>query len=215
MGKWQHPVSPVRTTDHWGDKEPPRTSPHRGTDYIGDKQALLGAVNDGTIIDIYWSDCLGWVCAVKIDKTDWVFSYCHLNCHQHGTRCLGPSAHPDGSDCMKNLKVGESVKAGQPVGRIGDSGYCSRGDHCHLVQGKTKRSAVSGKTWDAYKYIQKQIKKQSTLPQTPPKPSPEDTGGSQEPQQPKPISEPQLDPVATLGSILGRFWTIFAGRKNK
>ena len=159
---WTHPIDPVRITDHYGDNEPPRTSPHRGTDYLTERKGILGAVNDAEVIDIYWSNCLGWVCAIKIDGSDWVFSYCHLNCHQHGENCKGKSAHKDGSTCMKNLKIGDKVKSGQPVGRQGNSGSCSRGSHLHLVQGKAKRSAVSGKTWDAYKYIQKQIDKQTS-----------------------------------------------------
>ena len=158
---WRQPLDDYRLSDRYGDKEPPRTSPHRGTDYVGDKKELVRAVNDGEIIDIYWTNCLGWVCAVRIDGSDWVFSYCHLNCHTHGTRCSGVKAHADGSNCMKNLAVGDKVSSGQPVGRQGGSGSCSRGDHLHLVQGKSRRSAVSGKTWDAYKYIEKQMKRES------------------------------------------------------
>jgi len=82
---------------------------------------------------------------------------------------------------MKNLAVGDKVGSGQPVGRQGNSGSCSRGDHLHLVQGKSRRSAVSGKTWDAYKYIEKQMKRESNerlqgqkeeVTQSPQKPEP-------------------------------------------
>jgi len=184
---WRHPINPARVTDYYGDNEPPRTSPHRGTDYVTSNKGLLEAVNDAEVIDIYWSNCLGWVCAIKVDGSPWVFSYCHLNCHQHGINCTG---HSDGTTCMKNLKVGDKVKSGQPVGRQGNSGSCSRGQHCHLVQGKSRRSAVYGKTWDAYKYIEKQIKRESHT----------------EPVKPKPV-KPQ--PVHNLGQLFGRFWHIW------
>ncbi len=159
---WRHPLEPVRITSHYGDNSPPRTSPHRGSDYLGPIKEIVRAVNDAEVVDIYYTSCLGWVCAIKIDGSDWVVSYAHLNCNQHGRECPG---HNDGTTCMKNLKVGDKVKSGQPVGRQGNSGTCSRGDHLHLVLGKSKRSAVSGKTWDAHKYIQKQIdreKKEAT-----------------------------------------------------
>jgi len=66
---------------------------------------------------------------------------------------------------MKNLKVGDSVKAGKTiVGRIGNTGSCSRGDHLHLTLGKTHRSAVRGYTKDPEAYIAKQLKKNAETP---------------------------------------------------
>mgnify|MGYP001025908444 CR=1 FL=1 len=203
---WRHPIDSVRITDHYGDNEPPRTSPHRGTDYVTKRKGLLRAVNDAKVIDIYWSNCLGWVCAIKIDGSDWVFSYCHLNCTQHGENCKGPSAHPDGSNCMKNLKVGDSVVSGQPVGRQGNSGSCSRGSHCHLVQGQSKRSAVRGKTWDAYKYIEKQIKREAEngkTQDTSRREESDDTGAKEVPKKTQ----------ATLGTVMGRFWVFWNRRR--
>jgi len=155
---WRHPIDEVRITDYYGDNKPPRTSPHRGTDYLTEKKGLVRAVNDAKVVDIYYTKCLGWVCAIEIDGSDWVVSYCHLNCAQHGTECRG---HSNETTCMKNLKIGDKVSSGQPVGRQGNSGTCSRGDHLHLVLGQSKRSAISGKTWDAYKYIEKQIKREN------------------------------------------------------
>jgi len=83
---------------------------------------------------------------------------------------------------MKNLKVGDQVKKGKTaVGRIGNSGSCSRGDHLHLVLGRKNRSAVSGYTKDPVKYIDKQIKKHGSssarqekeeVTQSPQKPEP-------------------------------------------
>jgi len=63
---------------------------------------------------------------------------------------------------MKNLKVGDKLVAGETyVGRVGNTGSCSRGAHLHLVLGKSSRSAVSGYTKDPVKYIDKQIRKQN------------------------------------------------------
>ena len=61
---------------------------------------------------------------------------------------------------MKNLKVGDKIKTGQPVGRIGNTGTCSRGSHLHATLGKTRTAYSYGKTYDLFKYINKQLKKQ-------------------------------------------------------
>ena len=123
---------------------------------------MIRAVTDGKITDIYWSNCLGWVSEQESASGKYRVSYCHLNCAKHGANCPGLSVHRDGSNCMKNLKVGDRVKKGETaVGRIGNSGSCSRGDHLHLVLGKSSRSAVSGYTKDPVKYIDKQIRKQN------------------------------------------------------
>ena len=158
MGYWIFPFDKNTITSPYGDKTPPRTSPHRGLDFATGGNDVIRAVTDGVITDIYWSNCLGWVSEQASASGKYRISYCHLNCHKHGANCQGPSVHADGSNCMKNLKVGDKVEVGKTaVGRIGDSGECSRGDHLHLVIGKKHKSAVSGWTTDPEKYIQRNI----------------------------------------------------------
>ena len=81
---------------------------------------------------------------------------------------------------MKNLKVGDRVTKGQPVGRIGNTGTCSRGAHLHAVLHTSKRGAVSGKVYDLFKWIEKTQAK-----------------------EPKPELKKEY-----LGRKLGRFWHI-------
>lgn len=101
--------------------------------------------------------------------------YSHLNCAKHGINCDG-SGHDDGSTCMKNLKVGDPIEMGQPVGRTGNTGSCSRGAHLHLTLAR-KSDPRWAKTQDIEKYIDKQIRTKLK-----PKPKP------------------------NLGAIYGRFW---------
>ena len=156
---WQHPLPPEKIGDKYGDKEPPRTSPHRGTDYKGRARQYLRAVSAGTITNIFWSDCLGWICELQTDEHGLYFGYSHLACQKHGINCDG-SAHDDGSTCMVNTKVGDKVKAGQPIGLCGNTGSCSRGVHLHLTVSK-KPDPRYAKTFDAEKFINQKIRKQN------------------------------------------------------
>ena len=155
MNKWQHPLPKETITSRFGATAR-RKSPHRGTDYASKKKILIKAVTDGTIEKIFYSKCLGWVCVQKTDDEGLYVGYSHLNCHTHGTECSG-KGHDDGSTCMKNLKVGDKIKIGQPVGRQGNSGTCSRGDHVHATIHKTPDPRYA-KTFDIEKFIDQKIK---------------------------------------------------------
>lgn len=158
-------------------------------DYKGGDKNLISNIVDATIVDIKYNSCLGWVCNTKVDGASWYIAYCHLHCAKHGSNCNG-SGHEDGSTCMKNLKVGDKVKTGQPVGRVGNTGTCSRGSHLHATLSKTRNGYSYGKVYDLFKYINKQIAKQEAK-----KP------------KPKPVAE-VIKP--NLGKRFGRFWTLWA-----
>jgi len=175
---WQHPLPPKLIGDKFGDKEPPRTQRHRGTDYRGKSRQFVRAVSDGVIHDIFWSDCLGWICELKTNEHGLYFGYAHLACQEHGINCDG-SGHEDGSTCMKNTKVGDSVVAGQPIGLCGNTGDCSRGVHLHLTVSK-KPDPRYAKTFDAEKFINQKIKKQKR--------------------------QEKVKPQLNLGARMGRFW---------
>ena len=156
---WQHPFPKSTLTDLFGDKAPPRTSPHRGADYAPGENKIIPSVTDGFVNRIFWSNCLGWICEVKSDDHSIYIGYSHLACAKHGVNCSGTGAHKDGSTCMKNLKVGDRVSAGQPVGRVGNTGSCSRGAHLHLTFAK-KSDPRYAKTFDPVKFIDQKIRKQ-------------------------------------------------------
>lgn len=185
---WQHPFPKSTITDRFNDFEPPRKSPHRGTDYAPKAKSLIPAVTDGRVNKIFYSQCLGWVIEQTSASGKYFIGYSHLNCAKHGINCDG-SGHDDGSTCMKNLKAGDPIKVGQPVGRTGNTGSCSRGAHLHLTLAR-KSDPRWAKTQDIEKYIDKQISKQrKALP------------------KPLPVIKP------TMGSKYGRFWRLLRADK--
>jgi len=202
---WQHPFPKSTITDLFGDNEPPRTAPHRGVDYAPKAKSLIPAITDGVITRIFYSNCLGWVCEFKSDEHGIYIGHSHLYCNKHDSINCDGSDHEDGSTCMKNLKVGDRVKCCDPVGRVADSGECSRGAHLHLTFSK-KSDPRYAKTFDPVKFIDQKIAKQER----------QATKASEKPS--KPISEvetadkvetPAPKPQVNLGAIFGRFWTLF------
>lgn len=156
MHKWQHPLPKETITARFGATKG-RKSPHRGTDYASpNKNELLRAVSDGEVAKIAYSKCLGWYVVIKTDDDDVYFGYSHLYCNKHKTSTCDGKDHANDT-CMKNLKVGHKVKVGQPVGRQGNSGSCSRGHHVHLTAHKTPDPRYA-KVFNAEKFIDQKIK---------------------------------------------------------
>jgi len=60
---------------------------------------------------------------------------------------------------MSQLKVGDKVSRGDWVGRVGNSGACSRGAHLHATISK-KSDPRWAKTFDIEKFIDQKIAKQ-------------------------------------------------------
>jgi murein DD-endopeptidase MepM/ murein hydrolase activator NlpD len=55
------------------------------------------------------------------------------------------------------LKVGDRVKEGQPVGKVGNTGSASRGAHLHLTIGPRVTSVTMGVVFDPESFIDEQI----------------------------------------------------------
>jgi murein DD-endopeptidase MepM/ murein hydrolase activator NlpD len=157
---WQHPFPKSTITDKYGDNQAPRTSPHRGTDYAPKAKTLIPAVTDAVVSKIFYSDCLGWVCEIKTVEHGIYIGYSHLYCNKHDSINCSGEGHQDGSTCMSKLAVGDSVKTGDWVGRVGNSGTCSRGAHCHLTFSKQSDPRYA-KTFDGEKFIDQKIASQS------------------------------------------------------
>ena len=162
---WQHPFSKRTITSRFGETAR-RDNPHLGTDYAPKAKALISAVTSGTVKKIAWSDCLGWYMVQTgwaKDKT-WYVQYSHLSCQSHGIDCRGPKV--DGCKTpFTRLKVGDKLEIGDPAGRVGNTGSCSRGAHLHLTLSNTVNGGVSGKVYD----IEKFIDEQSAVPAKPKK----------------------------------------------
>ena len=179
---WQYPFPKNTITDRFGDNEPPRTSPHRGTDYAPGAKKLIPAITDGKVTMIKFSNILGWFVEYKTDEHGLYIGNSHLYCNKHDSINCDGSDHKAGETCMKNLKVGDRVKIGQPVGRVGNSG-ASRGSHVHVSISKKPDMRFS-KVFDVEKFIDQKIKKQERLAKKPKKK--EATESPQKPEQTKP-----------------------------
>jgi murein DD-endopeptidase MepM/ murein hydrolase activator NlpD len=154
MAEWQHPFNEKTITSRFGVTER-RDNPHRGTDYAPGPNELIRAVTKGTVVKTDWSNCLGWymVQTAWAKKKTWYIGYSHLSCKTHGIDCKGPSQHKDGSNNFVRLKVGDKLEFGQWVGRVGNTGDCSRGAHVHVTLGDTMESVIYGNVMDVTKFI--------------------------------------------------------------
>lgn len=158
---WRHPFSTTTITSRFGETAR-RSSPHRGTDYAPNANTLIPAVADGTVRKISWSNCLGWymIQTAWADNKTWYVGYNHLSCKTHGINCKGPKV--DGcSTPFYKLKVGDKLKKGDPAGRVGNTGNCSRGPHLHLTLSRSIRGNSVGKVYDIEKFINEQAKPKS------------------------------------------------------
>lgn len=187
---WIHPFNKSTITSRHGDNNPPRTSPHRGLDYASGGRKLIPSITSGRVSKIFYSNCLGWVCEVKSDEHGIYIGYSHLYCNKHNTVNCDGSGHEDGSTCMSQLKVGDRVDIRQPVGRVGNSGECSRGSHLHLTMSKRPDPRYA-KTFDPEKFIDQKIAKQEKS---------KHGIRNEEKRRPQEIN---------LGQRFGRFWTLW------
>lgn len=161
MATWQHPFNKKTITSRFGETAR-RDTPHRGTDYAPKAKTLIPAVTKGTVKKIAWSDCLGWYMIQTgwAKNKAWYVGYMHLSCAKHGIDCRGPKVDKCTTP-FKNLKVGDTVKKGQSVGRVGNTGSCSRGAHLHATLSTSVTGGVTGKVYDLEKFIDEQIAEES------------------------------------------------------
>jgi hypothetical protein len=93
----------------------------------------------------------GWA-----DNKTWYVQYSHLSCTKHGIDCKGPNVDGCKTQIVR-VKVGDKLKIGQAVGRVGNTGTCSRGAHLHITLGKTLNAGTSGTVYDIEKFIDEQM----------------------------------------------------------
>ena len=84
---------------------------HYGTDIVAEPNQVVKAVLDGTITMATWTLDLGWIIQI-----------------QHENDLLSVYAH--NAELLK--KIGEYVKAGEPIAIIGNSGELTTGPHLHF-----------------------------------------------------------------------------------
>lgn len=111
---------------------------HEGVDIIADKGVPVYSVQDGTIINIGWNQYGGWRLTVKVDDST-AFYYAHLSGYAGG------------------MYKGGTVKKGQLIGYVGNTGYGPEGTEGmfdpHLHFGIYKTNSSPWKTVDPYPYL--------------------------------------------------------------
>lgn len=144
MTRFMLPFPDKQITGHFGKIRTIRgkkTSPHRGTDWRAARGTPIPAVANGTIRLVQFSNVLGWVIVQSVygyDRKTMYVGYCHM-------------------DNKPDLKVGDKVKMGQEIGKVGNTGM-STGPHLHATLSPSLKGVFSGTVLDLYKYLSEQIK---------------------------------------------------------
>lgn len=134
---WRHPFNKKLITSRFGSKEG-RLIAHRGLDYAPKEGVRIPAVSNGTVVEVKWSRILGWVLVQSawdnLAKQTVFVGYCHLQ-------------------EKPKLVKGTTIKIGQTIGFVGNTGSASKGAHLHLTIGPKANSVFIGTVFDPEKFI--------------------------------------------------------------
>jgi len=142
---------------------------HSGVDFApkgsNRGKTAIPAIGNGTVRLIQFSQVLGWVLVhtiwdIKKKKAAYV-GYSHLSCKAHGVNCKG--GH-DASLAL-DLKVGQRVTEGQPIGIMGNTGSASSGVHLHLTM-SWQEKGIFGATSEKFCLIEWLATQQTEKKQT-------------------------------------------------
>ncbi|MGK5510537.1 stalk domain-containing protein [Brevibacillus formosus] len=110
---------------------------HEGIDIMAPKGTPIYSVSDGTINKVGWNTYGGWRVNITDENGQYRMYYAHLQAYAPG------------------LHVGKTIKAGQLIGFVGDTGYGGTGTvgmfEPHLHFGLYRNS--TGKAIDPYDYL--------------------------------------------------------------
>lgn len=150
---------------------------HRGTDYgKGPARggAQIGAVSHGRVVVSEWHKNLGNVVVMK-HATGKFSYYCHLQ--------------------EPGLPLGSYVaKAGDVIGRVGNTGAYSFGSHLHCGISDGARGFISGAVYDIVAYVKEQ--QAAAKPKPAPKPVEAPVEAVEAVEEPKPAPKPKKAPKA-------------------
>ena len=136
MAEYIEPFPPATRGDEFGNLAPYRQGrPHRGQDWSVKAGSTIPAITNGAIKVNEWSDGLGWF--IIQSTADGLFVlYAHL-------------------ESQPKLSLGHYVHAGDPIGKVGDTGSFSTGAHLHLsiASSKNVHLCVYDKLVDPLKHI--------------------------------------------------------------
>ena len=128
--------------DEFGNLAPYREGrPHRGQDWAPKAGSVIPAITNGAIKTNEWSDGLGWF-IIQSTADDLFVLYAHL-------------------EAQPNLSIGHYVHAGDPIGKVGNTGKFTTGAHLHLSIAKSKNVHLCtyDKLVDPLKHIEKNLVK--------------------------------------------------------
>lgn len=119
MAEYIEPFPASTRGDEFGNLAPYRKGrPHRGQDWAPGNGKTIPAITNGAIKVNEWSDGLGWF--IIQSTADGLFVlYAHLL-------------------DKPNLSIGHYVHAGDPVGKVGNTGSLTTGAHLHMSIASSK-----------------------------------------------------------------------------
>jgi hypothetical protein len=138
-------VGPVNYHDDFG--EPRVGHPHQGNDLLAPKRSPAVAAEDGRIK--FWTTSAPAGCMLYLyGASGTTYLYIHLNNdltkrNDNRGKCVA------GVSYWPGIKDGQSVKAGQPIALVGDSGDADGTPHLHFEVHPNDGAAV-----DPYPYLQ-------------------------------------------------------------
>ena len=119
MAQYIEPFPPATRGDEFGNLAPYREGrPHRGQDWSLKAGTIIPAITNGAIKRNEWSDGLGWF-IIQSTADDLFVLYAHL-------------------EAQPNLSIGHYVHAGDPIGKVGNTGKFTTGAHLHLSIASSK-----------------------------------------------------------------------------
>ena len=130
---WQTFYDIVDLGDGFGSKKN-RTNPHRGLDCPRGGGVDIPSWLPGEVVVNQWSSVLGWVLVIKV-RSKLFIGFCHMK-------------------EQSPLKIGTQVGQGQTVGRVGNTGSASQGNHVHLTAGTEMTSVFYGDAIDPWPLLQ-------------------------------------------------------------
>lgn len=124
MAQYIEPFPASTRGDEFGNLAPYRQGrPHRGQDWAPGRGKAIPAITSGTIKEIFWTDGLGWNLTQSTTDGLWI-TYSHL------------LEKP-------NVSIGKFLHVGKDyVGKVGDTGELSTGDHLHVTFARSKNPTV-------------------------------------------------------------------------
>lgn len=118
---------------------------HRGLDFVQPGGTGIPVIANGIVTRVMWSDVLGRVTIVKHVRANGSVIYSGY-CHQS----------------VQSVKVGQIVKIGKIIGKVGTTGSASSGNHLHMTISKEALGTIYGDVQDPLAYIEAHDTKVST-----------------------------------------------------